>query len=70
MIQMPGPNVSVNRNLLNDYIYNVLSCIDVFTPNPEDLKKAKEILLQMSQYIIQAPIKDANQKSLPSISRR
>jgi len=67
---MVGPNVSVSRDLLNDYIYETLSYIDVFTPNKENLEKARQILIEMSQYIIQAPIKDANKQTRPSISCR
>jgi hypothetical protein len=67
---MPGPNVSVSRDLINDYIYRIIGCIDITIHTPEDLKKAREMLLEMSRYITQAPIESASQKSLPSISRR
>lgn len=67
---MPGPNVSVNRDLVNDYLYKIMACIDISFPDVEELKKARKLLLEVSSYIIQAPVKEANQKSLPSISCR
>lgn len=66
---MPSLNVSVSRDLLNDYINEILSRIDVFTPNTEDLREARRILVEMSNYIIQSPVKDANQMTRPRISR-
>lgn len=67
---MPSPNVSVSRDYVNETIYQILSLIDIFQPDPEELKQARKILLELSQYIIQAPIKDAMQKTRPSISTR
>lgn len=66
---MSSLNVSVSRDLLNDYINEILSRIDVFTPNTEDLREARRILVEMSNYIIQSPVKDANQMTRPRISR-
>ena len=67
---MTSINVSVDRDLANDYIYRALSHIDISLPNPEDLKEARKILLELSQYIIQAPIKDAMVGTRPAIARR
>ena len=66
---MTGPNVSVSRDLVNDYIYRVLGCIDISVPDPEELKKARQILLELSQYIIQSNVKDAALGTRPAISR-
>ena len=64
---MSSPNVSLSRDLLNDYIYRALAKIDVSLFTPEDLNEARKILLEMSQYIIQATIQDAKQSSFPRI---
>lgn len=65
---MPGPNVSVSRDLINDTIYRVLGRIDVTDPDKKDLQEARTLLLELSQYIIQAPVQDADQRSLPRIT--
>lgn len=65
---MPGVNVSLDQTYLHETLYRVLDNIDVNVPNVEDLKFARQLLLDLVQYIIQAPMKDANQNSLPRIS--
>lgn len=65
---MPGPNVTVNRDVFNDYIYKALALIDTTVPKIEDLEQARKILLELSQYVIQAPLKEGNTR--PSISAR
>lgn len=67
---MPSPNISVSRDFVNDLIYQILGCIDVSHPDADELKKARSMLLELSTYIIQAPVKDALQKTRPNISRR
>lgn len=65
---MPGPNVTINRDLFNDYIYKALALIDTTAPKIEDLEQARRILLELSQYVTQAPLKEGNIR--PSIKVR
>ena len=61
------PTVSLDRDLLNDYIYRSLALIDISLPDPNDLGKARKILLEMSQYIIQATVQEGKER--PSIRK-
>lgn len=55
---MSNNNVLLDKILLNDYIYRILSKIDVSFPDPDDLKEARALLLEMSRYIIQATLEE------------
>ena len=66
---MANPNIKISRDIANDYVYRALSHIDVSVPDPDELKEARKILLELSQYIIHAPI-DSDALTRPAISRR
>ena len=65
---MGNNDVLLDKILLNDYIYRILSKIDVAFPNSDDLQEARKLLLEMSTYIIQANL-ESNRPKRPKIGK-
>lgn len=65
---MGNNDVLLDKILLNDYIYRILAKVDVSFHNPEDLKEARKLLLEMSDYIIQANLQ-SNMPKRPRIAK-
>mgnify|MGYP000885594632 CR=1 FL=1 len=65
---MGNNDVLLDKILLNDYIYRILAKVDVSFPDTEDLKEARKLLLEMSNYIIQANLQ-SNMPQRPKIAK-
>ena len=65
---MEQVQIKISRELLNDYVFETIGLIDPVVHSPEDLRLARQKLLEMAKLISVAPIDSKN--NLPRIGIR